>query len=76
MRSRKTRFLESEFFQCVTFSFITAVLFSLIMFLNANTSFVLRWIDFVFDEVAFLLSFICGGITGVIMYITKELWID
>lgn len=76
MRSRKTKFLESEFFQCVSFSFITAVIVSLVMFINANTSYVLRWIDFVYDEVAFVISFIAGAIAGVIMYLTKELWTD
>lgn len=76
MCNKKTKFFESEFFHCLFFAFISAVAFSLVMFINANTSFVLTWIDFVFDEVVFLLSFICGGITGVILYITKELWID
>lgn len=76
MRNKKTKFFESEFFQCLVFAFITAVAFSLVMFINANTFFALRWIDFVYNEVAFVITFITGGITGVIMYITKELWID
>ena len=76
MRNKKTKFFESEFFQCLVFAFISAVAFSLVMFINSNTSFVLRWVDFVYDDVAFVIAFITGGIVGVIMYITKELWKD
>ena len=76
MRKGKIKFFESEFFQCLVFAFKAAVAFSLVMFINANTSFALKWIDFVYDEVAFVITFITGGITGVIIYITKELWID
>ena len=76
MRNKKIKFFESEFFQCLFFAFISAVAFSLVMFINANTSFALRWIDFVYDEVAFVIAFITGGIVGVIMYIAKELWKD
>lgn len=76
MCNKKTKFFESEFFQCLFFAFISAVAFSLVMFINANTSFVLRWIDFVYNDVVFVITFITGGIVGVIMYITKELWKD
>lgn len=76
MRNKKIKFFESEFFQCLFFAFISDVAFSLVMFINANTSFALRWIDFVYDEVAFVIAFITGGIVGVIMYIAKELWKD
>lgn len=76
MRNKKIKFFESEFFQCLFFAFISAVVFSFVMFINANTSFALRWIDFVYNEVAFVIAFITGGIVGVIMYIAKELWKD
>lgn len=58
------------------YRFLVAVSFSLVMFINATTSYALKWIDFVYNDVAFVITFITGAIVGVIMYITKELWID
>lgn len=76
MRKRKIKFFESEFFQCLVFAFIIAVAFSLVMFINTTTYYALKLIDFVYNDVAFVITFITRAIVGVIMYITRELWID